>query len=250
MGGFLVNLANSLPGVGLIRGRGFRPPQWSVLNPGSAQLTSITALLPSTPSNEQVSHVISTGGVGTTNSQVPSLKPVTYFFDAILSVDHGQELRATDHPIQNGASLTDHAYLLPAEVSLEIGMSDAMDSYVAGQWTGADTKSISAYRTLQIIQSLRTPIVVTTRLRTYQNMLIRNIRVHDDVRSFHGLRATVNFREILLGTVTSTLTISARPNQSQDSSLGGAQPEAVPQGYIRFQNADGTWSSAPVVPAP
>ena len=55
-----------------------------------------------------------------------------YFFDAIIRADHTTTCRITDHPIQNGASISDHAFQLPDHLTLEIGMSDAMDRLVAG----------------------------------------------------------------------------------------------------------------------
>jgi hypothetical protein len=158
---------------------------------------------------------------GSTQTTTQSL--TTYFFDAILRVDHFQELRATDHPVQGGSSITDHAYLLPARVSLEIGMSDAMDSYQSGQWTGNSSKSINAYQTLLQLQALRVPVTVTTRLNTYSNMVIESIRSGDDTRTLHGLKANVQFRQIIVGTVT-TSTQSARPHTTGLFGLGLVQP--------------------------
>lgn len=241
MSGFAINLLNSAPILGVFIGNGFRPPQWT-----QPQLTSITANLPSTQT-ESVSTNITFGdepiGGSTTNTSVPTSTPSTYFFDAILRVDHFQELRSTDHPVQVGASITDHAYMLPARVSLEIGMSDAMDSYQAGQFTEFSTKSISAYQLLLYLQQLRSPLTVTTRLNTYTNMVIESIRSGDDVRTLHGLRAIVSFREIILGTV-STVTQSARPNASLLTNPGAAQPQAVDQSLQKYLDAaSGQWSS-------
>lgn len=231
MGGFLVNVLNSAPVLGVFLGNGFRPPQWT-----QPQLTSISVNLPASPAT-QVTSAITDGngnpiGNGTTTTQLATTTPTTYFFDAILRIDHYQELRATDHPVQGGASITDHAYLMPARVSLEIGMSDAMDSYQSGQWTGSSSKSINAYQTLLMLQSLRIPVTVTTRLNTYTNMVIENVRSGDDVRTLHALNATVQFRQIFVGTVTTT-TQSARPNQTGISSPGTSQPTSVP---TPFQN--------------
>jgi hypothetical protein len=222
MSGFLVNVLNSVPVLGAFLSNGFRPPQWT-----QPQLTSITANLPGLPATsvttssvDQFGNVISSPS---TSSQAATTTPTTYFFDAILRVDHFQELRATDHPVQGGASITDHAYLMPARVSLEIGMSDAMDSYQSGQWTGSSSKSINAYQTLLQLQALRIPVTVTTRLNTYSNMIIESIRSGDDARTLHGLKAHVQFRQIIVGTVT-TSTESARPHATGLFSLGLVQP--------------------------
>src|SRR5262249_51687603 len=97
---------------------GFRPPQWST----QGQLVSLTVQLP-------------------TDSPFAASGPTTYYFDAVFRTDHLSSLTPTRHPVQNGAAITDHTYLEPKRVVLEVGFSDAMDSYVSGQYAGASTKS-------------------------------------------------------------------------------------------------------------
>ena len=162
---------------------------------------------------------------------------------------------ATQHPVQggtasaaggtaaSGGSLIDHAYLLPSELTMEIGMSDAMDSYTPGQWSGNSTsKSVNAYQTLLYLQQLRVPLLVTTRLNTYSNMLIRRIRALDNSQNFRGLRASVTFQQIIAGIVASVAQ-SARPQTTDATNPGTAQPEAVPQDLMKYLDQSGQWSS-------
>lgn len=199
----------------------YRPPNWSNQ---TAALFSITATLPNSASNNSnVSDLSSDELVADKASS-----PTTYIFDAVLRSDHYQELRRTEHPVQSGASIIDHAYLLPGRLILEIGMSDAMDSYVAGQWTSASTKSVSAYQTLELLQSLRIPLKVATKLRTYENMLIDVIQAQDSYRTRTSLRATVSFGEIKVGNVSVTSnSVSARPNSTGSTNQGTANPETL-----------------------
>ena len=53
-----------------------------------------------------------------------------WFFDAFLRSTHTSRLKITDHPVQTGAALTDHSYLEPQELTMEIGMSDAATSLI------------------------------------------------------------------------------------------------------------------------
>lgn len=229
---------------------GFRPPGWS-----QPQLTSLTANLPTAPSSS-VSHNVTFDdqsiNSGSTQQAAPT-KPTTYFFDAVMHVDHDQELVATKHPTQSGASITDHAYLLPAAVSLEVLMSDAMDSYQTGQWTGASTKSVNFYQTMLQLQALRIPITVTTRLNTYTNMVLTSIRASDDVRTLHGFRGSLRFEQIIVGTVNSSQSnpVSARPNQTAATNPGSIQPVTPGQNLDPFFVPSlGSWSSNPVGAAP
>ena len=84
---------------------------------------------------------------------------------------------ATEHPVQTGASIADHAYIVPARLVLDIGMSDAMDAYFSPTtWSGSDSKSVAAYQTMLALQFSRIPLTITTKLRTYQNMVIDSAR--------------------------------------------------------------------------
>src|SRR6185312_10356981 len=98
----------------------WRPPQWS-----QGPLFSMTATSPVT---------------GDTTA---------YVFDAVLVADHDQEAVVTMNPVQTGAAITDHVYIQPARLVIEIKMSDSMQSYNTGagtgQWAANPSKSVSAY---------------------------------------------------------------------------------------------------------
>jgi hypothetical protein len=146
-----------------------------------------------------------------------------WFFDAFLKMTHTSRLTITDQPVQTGAALTDHAYLQPKELTIEIGMSDVAKSFVPGQFSDGWSRSVTAYQVLRELQSMRVPIQVCTRLGLYQNMLIEVLSVPDDFTTYMGLRATVTFREILVAQV-STVQISSRPEVTNNSNRGKPEP--------------------------
>lgn len=210
------------PPIGVPDTRGpWRPPQWS-----EAQITSITAPLPS--GVEETSHSVDFGNLGgqtpeSAGQQRTTTAPVTFYFDAVLRLDHSQELRRSEHPIQGGrGSITDHAYMMPARLVMEIGMSDAMDRYESGQYTSDDSKSVSAWQTLLYLQELRVPLTVATRLNRYENMIIDSLRAVDNHETTYGLRAIVELGEIIVATVE-THTVSSRSDQSTSSSNEGTK---------------------------
>jgi hypothetical protein len=187
----------------------YRPLNWA----NQPQLYSMTCTLPaptpSTGSNNNQS--------ATTNPQTQS--PTTYYFDATLRVEHTQELVCTEHPVQVGPAIVDHAYLRPARVVLEVGMSDAMQSFSSSQYTGGKSKSVSAYQTFKQIQSARVPITLSTRLDTYQNMVLEDVRGTEDSRTFRGFRGSLHFRQIISASVSQT-TVSVRPDQTDSTNEG------------------------------
>lgn len=148
-----------------------------------------------------------------------------YFFDAILKTDHSRSARITEHPVQTGANITDHAYALPARLVMEIGMSDVMASFIPGQFRGGPTKSIAAYKLLVDLHAKRQPVTVVTRLDRYENMLVEHLATSDDVRTQTGLRCTVTLRQILTAKVPTTKPTSNAPQTTQTNNMGEKQAQ-------------------------
>jgi hypothetical protein len=161
----------------------------------------------------------------------PEIKDLVYaktniggwFFDAYLKMTHTSRLTITEHPVQTGAAITDHAFLQPRELSIEVGMSNVARSFVPGQFTGGYSRSVTAFQVLKDLQAMRVPIQVHTRLGLYQNMLIEVLSAPDDYMTLDGLRATVTFKEILVAQVR-TVNISARPLVTDNSNRGNPEP--------------------------
>jgi hypothetical protein len=194
-------------------------------------MVSIT-VTPTTPAAS-----VSDTGVLTINGTATT----TYVFDAVLELEHEQRLEKTHHPVQTGADISSHAYLMPARCVMYILMSDAVDSYshsaanavakgnsIITPWIGTSTsKSVNAYQTIIGLQAARQPLTVTTRLRTYTNMVITSVSPREDYKTIAGLRMRVEFEQIFTASV-STQPVSARPNDTQSSGLGAVNPSQVP----------------------
>lgn len=124
------------------------------------------------------------------------------FFDAVFTTNTEHSLTITQHPVQTGANLSDHAFVNPIRISMEIGVSDVMAYRKADNYTEqGPTKSISAYRTLRKKMEERTPIKVITRLQTYENMLIESLSINDDVSTQYALRANIELVQVLAAAV-------------------------------------------------
>ena len=53
-------------------------------------------------------------------------------FDGILRTDHQSTVRATQYPVQTGVTMTDHAIVEPAELTIDIMMTDAASDLLIG----------------------------------------------------------------------------------------------------------------------
>ena len=155
-----------------------------------------------------------------------------WFFDAFLKLDHSSTLKITEHPVQSGASITDHAFLEPKILTMEIGMSDAESSFIPGQFTQSWSRSASAFEVLRELQAQRIPVQILTRLGLYKNMLVETISAPDDFMTLFSLKVTVTFKEIIVATVQTVQVgasaappVSAVPQITGQTAKGQVQPE-------------------------
>lgn len=153
-----------------------------------------------------------------------------FIFDAIFSTQHDTSLNITEHPVQSGANISDHAYEEAPKLTFDIGMSDVMTSAIDGQFSG-NSRSVSAYLKLRELQSQRLPITVVTRLATYNNMIVEIISTSDDNKTTSGLRATVTLKQIFVVSVT-TVKISERPHKSEESNEGDQKVIEADEGFL------------------
>lgn len=233
---------------------GYRPPQWSkpalviLTVPGVSQTTS-SPETQGTASGTSTSLSVGGSAASTTTQRTT---PISYVFDAVLKLHHSQRVTKTRHPVQTGGDISTHAFLEPAQVSMEIGMSDAMDSYATTatmnqppffiqQFGGGATggKSVAAYVTLRSLQAARTPVNLTTRLWSYTNMIITAIEPDEDSRTITGLRMRVEFEQIFIANIGNTTT-SARPDATDSNAQGLTNTTAPTTGTLQQFTYAGT----------
>jgi hypothetical protein len=150
--------------------------------------------------------------------------------DVAIEEIHNDTLRITDHPVETGAAVTDHAFHLPYEVQMRVGFSDS--SHQASGFV----KMI--YQTMITLQQSREPMNVSTGKRLYQNMLIQSMQVTTDETSEYALNMTVNLREIIITNTQQTAGASpsnqSTPSQTADPSDQGSQTLASRDDPNRF----------------
>jgi hypothetical protein len=146
--------------------------------------------------------------------------------DVSVEEIHTDTIRITDHPVETGAAITDHAFHLPYEVQMRIGFSDSTHQ------TEGFVKMI--YQTMVALQQGRQPLNVSTGKRLYQNMLIQSMAVTTDVTSEYALNMTVNLREIIITNTQQTQVSAsnqATPSQTASQSDQGSQTPTAPDDW-------------------
>ena len=141
----------------------------------------------------------------------------TLYFDAVLHADHNSSVTVTEHAVQTGAVISDHAIIDPQEISLEIGMTDVK---------GGDGSSVQAYQQFLSVMRQREPCTVVTRLGSYQNMVLTSISAPDDYTTMKALKATLIFKQVRIVSVA-TVKIQDAVSGSKPSVVSAPQATAA-----------------------
>ncbi|MDE9474206.1 hypothetical protein KKJ12_15050 [Xenorhabdus bovienii] len=141
----------------------------------------------------------------------------------VISEKHMDATEITEHPVQRGAAISDHAYDKPSEVTMEIGFAgggsliDGFDTSKiklfdldTGATLGKSPKEV--YEQLLKLKASKEPFDVTTGKRQYKNMLIRAIEVTTDKTSENVLMVTLTLREVII-VETQTAPVTAPPER-------------------------------------
>lgn len=130
--------------------------------------------------------------------------------NVVVEEVHTDTLTITDHPVEQGAPITDHAFKNPAELSMRIGwsssslaldsvVSSVIDSVKAGKLTTPKIKTVrDIYEDLLKLQASRKPFDVSTGKRLYKDMLIRSISTTTDASTENALVVSVVLRQVII----------------------------------------------------
>lgn len=124
------------------------------------------------------------------------------------------ELAITEHPVETGAAITDHAYRRPAQVTIRVGFSNSSPRAL-GNLNYIDFM----YQAFLSLQESRTPFSVITGKRIYSNMLISRLFQTTDERTENVLDLIVECREVIL---VSTQTVVVPPAASMKTPQANA----------------------------
>ncbi|WP_454734237.1 phage baseplate protein [Cupriavidus pauculus] len=161
-----------------------------------------------------------------------------------LEETHLDELQITEHPVEKGAEINDHAFKRQPELTLKCGWSNSQIAALAGtlqsifeggELPTADYVS-TVYSQLLALQETRQPFDVVTSLRIYRDMLFKSLSVTKDQKTGAALNVTATLKQI-------------RIVQTQATKLPSKEDQADPQATAETQNA-GVKAAVPATPAP
>ncbi len=138
--------------------------------------------------------------------------------DVTIEEIHRDSLVITDHPVETGAAITDHAFMMPAQIEMRCGWSNstaATEGYVQ-----------AVYAALISLQKSRVPFGVFTGKRSYSNMLIQTLEVITDQHTENVLMVSCQMREIIIVS-TQTTAVPAADRHSTPASTAPVEETGV-----------------------
>lgn len=161
----------------------------------------------------------------------------------------------TDHPVEAGSEISDHAYYRPAELTMRCGWSNSssftLQSAASSLFSGGGISSFAStifgqnppvsgggmsisdfvsgiYSQLLSLQQSLVPFDVITSIRRYTNMIMTSLAVTRDRRTSQALMVTASMRQVIIvSTVSTTLAPLANmanaANTAENALLGPQQ---------------------------
>lgn len=164
-------------------------------------------------------------------------------FTAQVTIEerHADEMVITDHPVESGAVISDHAYMLPSSVLIRAGWSESpsvdggigsltadvglglsgLTSMTSGEGVGSVRE---VYENMLVLQSSRIPFEIQTGKRLYQNMLIRRLETTTDKENENSIIMTIDCREVLI-VKTQVVSVGAPPEDQENAESTQATSE-------------------------
>lgn len=148
----------------------------------------------------------------------------------VISEKHSDTLEITEHPVEAGAAISDHAYRRPSEVVMQVGFAgggsllDLLDTTSFGLSAGLSPSEV--YQNLLDLQNSRVPFIVVTGKRLYSNMLIRAMEVTTERSTENVLSAVLTLREVII-TSTTTSQVAAKADMKEGANTSAVQNSGV-----------------------
>ncbi len=192
----------------------YRPSSWGKYGTDESQMLYLAPNI-----SEKKKKVSPAGESAKSQSEIE----VGYFFDAFVRESHAGSVKITDHPVQGGWNISDHAYNLPDSLTIEVFSSDSMDTIKTNQFKDYSTKSVSVYEILRSLKERRVLVSVRTRLRRYENMIIEKMSSTDDYKTANSFRCVVSLRQIMVAVVSKEYVAVEKKNVKDTNGKGQQQ---------------------------
>lgn len=141
--------------------------------------------------------------------------------NVVVEESHEDSLEITEHPVEQGAAINDHAFKKPEAVTIQGGVTDSSQS-------GGEKPSQEFYDKLLELQKKREPFDIVTGKRLHKNMLLESLTVVTGIDTENSLLFTAQCREVIL-VKTQVAAVPPRRNHANPGKTGGVEDKGQKQ---------------------
>ena len=162
--------------------------------------------------------------------------------DVVVSELHSDDVTVTQHPVDTGAQISDHAFVQPATLSVVFAWSDssrAINSALDGSILQGLETTRDVYARLLDLKNARMPLRVCTGKRNYENMILTNIKVTTTVDTESSAVIEMTFQEVFMAqaqTVSLSSLKQANPSRTGSTKNRGSSQLIPVQGTRQAGN--------------
>lgn len=160
----------------------------------------------------------------------------------------------TDHPVEDGADISDHSRPDPETVTLECVISNTPLTSGSSRTVTSGSQSFTttaaardpqraqaAYTALQKLRTGGKLVTVVTSLRSYESMAIQSISIPRDAKTADALKFAITLKQVRIVKNKLTRTVTARDTRAQPAKATGNQ---VPKSTSPAQESSALFDAA------
>ncbi len=168
----------------------------------------------------------------------PSRKIGNINVQVVINENTNDTLTITKQPVQQGASITDHAYKEPTTLNMQIFFQTGLSSITGLSSLLSNSNGLAQlYQTLLDLQISRVPFDISTPKRIYKNMLLAVISQTTDRTTENCLSINASFQEIIIVNI-STVTVP-RSRQKNPGATGRTEAAGKKSALVSIKEGIG-----------
>lgn len=162
--------------------------------------------------------------------------------DAFISENYSFPNEATEIPLENGVTITDHVFNKPDEIKIEgfvgvfefeenVTANDAQLEYLNKAKPDRKERVRFYYNELLRLRNERQPITLVTGLDTYSDMIIMTLDIPRDVETGADLNFTMTLKKLpIIQSETVAINVAEKaPKQAQDQTASASETGVNPK---------------------
>jgi len=161
-------------------------------------------------------------------------------FDAVLSEGATVKANVTKHPVEFGAEISDHVYVMPATVVIRGGVANTLfgkqenpEDPFGTSFNSETTRSENAWGALETIQAAGLPFSVQTGVKLWEGMVLESLQTERDAVRSNVLLFVATLREVfLVDLLTTSLPAAKLKTPSKGSEVKRGKQQAVPTSLL------------------